>query len=97
MDKLFSMTTARNSYAAIVRLLEGESAVRITRSGKPIAVLLSIDAYERLVSGRIHFWSAFATFRDETGVAVLGIGPEVFADVRDLSPGRSAPGPEGAT
>ncbi len=97
VDKTFSIKQMRDNFAALLRSLGREAAVRIKRRGKVVAVLLSIENYDRLTARRLDFWTAFSAFRDTVNLDTLDIGPEVFADVRDLSPGRSAPGPERAT
>lgn len=67
-----------------------EKAVEITQQGKQVAVLLSMDEYQRLVGGKQSGLDvALAKFRQELLEEGLDIDPdEVFKDVRDKSPGR---------
>ena len=88
MSKSYSIAEARNNFAAIVRDVELDSAIEVTRRGEPVAVLLSIEEYRRLVAGRKSFWDAYTEFRDEVDLRRLNIDPEVFEDLRDVSPGR---------
>lgn len=86
--KSYSIADARENLAAIVRDVERISAVELTRRGKPVAVLLSIGEYRRLSAGKKSFWDAYSEFRDEVDPRRLGIEPELFEGLRDVSPGR---------
>jgi prevent-host-death family protein len=88
MDKTFSIAQTRDNLAALLKTLRRESVIRITRRGKPIAVLLSVEDYDRLTSGKSGFWSAYTRYLQHVDLAALGIGPDVFEAVRDASPGR---------
>jgi prevent-host-death family protein len=87
MAKQYSIAEARNHLPAIVHDAEKGKPVQLTRRGKPVAVLLSIDAYERLSRTRPDFWSALQAFRERRDLAEVDVD-EIFADVRDRSPGR---------
>jgi prevent-host-death family protein len=88
MSKSYSIAEARNNFAAIVRDVELDSAIEVTRRGEPVAVLLSIEEYRRLLAGGRSFWDAYSEFRDEVDLRQLNIEPETFEDLRDVSPGR---------
>ncbi len=88
MDKTFSIAQTRDNLAALLKTLRRESVIRITRRGKPVAVLLSVEDYDRLTSGKEGFWSAYTKYLQQADLAALDIGPEVFEAVRDKSPGR---------
>ncbi len=88
MEISYSIAEARDNLAAIVHGVEEASAVGLTRRGRPVAVLLSVEEYHRLLRGRKDFWSAYDEFRNGVDLERLGIGPEVFEGVRDPSPGR---------
>jgi len=87
MVKRYSIADARDQFAAIVREIEKEPAVEITRRGKPVAVLLSWREFHRLKLKK-NFWDAYRSFLDQFDLAKLEIEPEVFHGVRDRSPGR---------
>ncbi len=40
------------------------------------------------MSGESQFWKSLEKFRQEQELEAVSIEPEVFADVRDSSPGR---------
>ncbi len=87
----YSLAEARNHLTAIVRRVEQSTAVALTRRGKPVAVILSIEEYQRLAAPRASFSSTFARYREAVDLAALDLGPQVFADVRDRNPGREPP------
>ena len=84
----YSIVEARNRFAELVHDLHRVGRIEVTRRGRRVAVLLSVEEYERLRSDRPDFWSAYQAFRQQYDLASLGIGAEVFDDVRDRSTGR---------
>ena len=79
-----SVADARRRLPQLLREVEAGEGIRITRRGRPVAVLLSVEEYERLRRHRPSLRSALARFR-----ARLGEAEGVDLDVpRDLSPGR---------
>lgn len=87
MSKQYSIATARNQLPAIVHEVENGPPVELTRRGRRVAVLLSARDYERLQPRRRSLSAAIKAFRDRVDVSDLDID-EIFADVRDRSPGR---------
>jgi len=83
----FSIAEARNRFTAIIRGLKRQPLVEVTRRGKPVAVLLSIEEYKRLAEQPRRFWDTYQAFRTQTPLETLDIESEIFA-VRDPSPGR---------
>jgi antitoxin Phd len=88
MSKTYSIAEARQNLAAIVHEAERQSPIELTRRGEPVAVLLSIQEYQRLLSARASFWDAYTSFRHSVDLSQLDIEPSVFEGVRDPSPGR---------
>jgi prevent-host-death family protein len=88
MQKQYSIAEARNRFTSLVRDVERESAIELTRRGKPVAVLLSIQEYKRLSSSKSGFWEALTAFQNQVNLQELGIEPDIFARLRDQSPGR---------
>ena len=63
--------------------------MRLTRHGKPVAVLLGYTEFDRLVSDRRDFSAAYGEFSESHDLEDLNIAPdEVFGDSRDESAGR---------
>ncbi len=89
MSKQYSIAEARHNLASIVHELEQMPFVELTRRHKPVAVLLSIDAFNRLRVKEQGFFDAFSAFRDKHDLKDLAIDSSTFADLRDRSPGRA--------
>ncbi len=90
MTPRYSVAQARNRFAEIVHSLESQSRVEVTRRGRTVAVMISIEAYEQMQAGQAAFWDSYQAFRAVHDLAGLDIGPETFAGTRDRSPGREA-------
>jgi antitoxin Phd len=88
MTKQYSIAEARDHFPGIVREVEHNGPVELTRRGKPVAVLLSFEQYERLKSGRMSLGEAIDRWRRETDFEALGITGDEFEGLRDPSPGR---------
>jgi prevent-host-death family protein len=84
----YSLAEARDRLTAIVRDVETTAAVELTRRGRPVAVILSIDEYRRLISPGGSFAMALDRFRSAVDLASLDLGPDVFDGTRDDAPGR---------
>lgn len=84
----YSIAEARDNLTSIVRDVERTMAVELTRRGKPVAVILSIDEYRRLSAPAGSFSHAYTRFREQVDLAALDLGPELFAGIRDADPGR---------
>ena len=52
MDKDYSIAQARHDLPAIVHEVARDGRARITRRGRPVAIVLSIAEFERLLSAR---------------------------------------------
>jgi prevent-host-death family protein len=88
MSDQYSIAEARHDLAGLVHRLEKTRMIQITRRGKPVAVLLSIQEYHRLTADRVGFWEAYTNFRTAVNLPSLQIDDEVFKDVRSRAPGR---------
>ena len=88
MIKEYSIAEARNHFTAIVHDLRATPLIQLTRRGKPVAVLLAIEEYERLSAGRTGFWESYEAFRDRIDLTQLDLEPAIFEGLRDRSPGR---------
>ncbi len=89
MFESYSIAEARDRFTSIVREVEEKVAgVELTRRGKPVAVLLSVEKYRRLLEGKKTFWEAYSEFRASVDPEQLNLEPETFEGLRDVSPGR---------
>ncbi len=85
----YSIAQARDQLTQLVHTAEQGTPVEITRRGKRVAVILSAEDFDRLLSNKGGFGKSLAKFRRRWGIEMLDLNPdEVFQDVRDRSPGR---------
>lgn len=87
MEKQFTISEAKNKLPAIVHAVEKGPSVKLTRRGRPVAVLLSIKEYEALSRERLSFWKALTAFREKN--KNTEISDEDFERLRDRSTGRA--------
>jgi antitoxin Phd len=87
MQTRYSIAEARNQLASLVHDVENGASVELTRRGKPVAVLLSLDQYERAVIGKPSFWEALAAYRNQVDVKEFALDDPID-DARDESQGR---------
>lgn len=84
MHREYSIAAARDNLASIVHEVEAGHQATLTRRGKPVAVILSLQEYERL-SRPGTFLAAYASWRDTWGEALEE--PDLEG-LRDSSSGR---------
>ena len=84
----YSIAEAKTKLPSIVHMVEKGPSVKLTRHGKPVAVLLSIQEYERLGQKQGNFWNSLATFRKTMVKEGIEITDSDFKGLRDLSEGR---------
>lgn len=85
-----SIAEAKDQFPRLVQQAEAGERVSITRRGHPVAVLLSVKDYERLLNPAAGNLAEFlATWRAEMREAAIPF-PEVseFEQLRDNTPGR---------
>ncbi len=89
MLKQYTIEEAEQDLSAVVEEAEHGARVEVTRGGRPVAVILRLEnAGESREGG---FWPAYEEVRKEFELEALEIDPdEVFAGVRDKSPGRDS-------
>lgn len=90
MQKQFSIAEAKNRLPALVHHTDAGVAIELTRRGKAVAVIISMQDYERLTRRREGFWSALQNFRHELQLELeeSAVTDADFANLRDRSPGR---------
>ena len=91
-----SIAEARNALTRLIYEAERGEAVHITRRGKPVAVLVSEDEYERLKSGesKKDFWEAIEQWRAQASFDWPELTSEEVDSWRDCSPGREFSWPD---
>lgn len=86
MENQYTISEAKNSLPAIINSVEKGPSVKLTRRGRPVAVLLSIKEYEKLSHKRVGFWDTLAALRKQAGD--IEISDKDFEGLRDCSSGR---------
>ncbi|MCS7054953.1 MAG: type II toxin-antitoxin system Phd/YefM family antitoxin [Thermoflexales bacterium] len=81
----YSMAEANNNLAKIMREVENGEPVKLLRRGKPVAVTVSLQEYERLTQPKLDFWSAYLRWREQVDWSEITTDQidEVFGGVRD--------------
>lgn len=89
MTKQYSIAEARDQFASLIRDTEHDQ-IHITRRGKPVAVILSIEEYERLQTKQtaLDFWEVYEQWREAWAVDKWVEEEDIFDDVRGHSSGR---------
>jgi len=88
LENQYSIAEAKNKLPSIIHSVEKGPSVKLTRRGRPVAVLLSIQEYERLSQKKMDFWLALKSFRKIAEKEGIEISNEDFKGLRDYSPGR---------
>lgn len=86
--KQVSIVEARDHFTELVREVEENTGVQLTRRGKPVAVLLSISEFDRLQGNERPFWDSYLDFREQFDLGELKIDPAIFSETRDRTTGR---------
>lgn len=85
----YSIAQARDQLTQLVHTAEQGTPIEITRRGKRVAVLLSAEEFDRLLSNKGTFGESLSQFRDQWDIEALDLNPdELFGNVRDRSAGR---------
>ena len=91
-----SIATARNALTRLVQEAEGGEVVHITRRGKPVAVLVSTDEFDRLESRDADrdVWDAIDEWRTQASFDWPEMKPKEVDGWRDRRPGREPSRPD---
>jgi prevent-host-death family protein len=88
MEEQYTIADAKNKLPSIIHSVESGQAVKLTRHGRPVAVLLSIKDYQRLSRKREGYWSALNSFRKHMEKEGIFITSDDLENIRDNSSGR---------
>lgn len=89
MAHRYSVAEARAHLPAILVQAEAGEAVELTRRGRPVAVVLSHEVFERLRHTRPSFANAYRAFLERHPLEEVGLDGDFAASVRDRSMGRA--------
>jgi prevent-host-death family protein len=85
MSTKYSVAEARTNLPKILDEVELGGEVELTRRGKRVAVVMSVEEYERLSGGYRDFAEAYEAHRQK----YEGLERSVLEDARDRSLGRT--------
>lgn len=88
MENQYTISEAKNRLTSIIHSVEKGPSVKLTRRGRPVAILLSIREYEKLKIKKEGFWNALNAFRHNAEKNDITITGEEFENLRDDSTGR---------
>jgi prevent-host-death family protein len=89
MSKSYSMAQARANLPDLVDEVATGVDVALTRRGKPIAVVLSVEQYEMLQGKHLGFGPAYRNFLKKHPVKEVGTDGGFWKGVRDRTTGRA--------
>ncbi len=84
MSSKYSVAEARAQLPRLLDEVESGHKVELTRRGKPVAMLVSIEDYRRLTSNRMSFSKAYELHRSNFS----GLSRAEIGDLRDRDAGR---------
>ena len=87
-SKQYSIAKARSSLSTIVDQAEAGQEVELTRRGKPVAVVISIQKLAQLHDERSSFSAAYKDFLTRFSLKDVGLDSEFVKSIRDNSAGR---------
>jgi antitoxin Phd len=88
VEAQYSIAEAKNKLPSIIHAVEKGAPVKLTRHGRPVAVMLSITQYERLSREKEGYWCALTSFRKLLEKEDIQISGADFERLRDASRGR---------
>jgi prevent-host-death family protein len=91
MAQSYAIAEARANLPTLIDEVAAGAAVQLTRRGKVIAVMISVEEYERLRAPRPSFQEAYQQFLKKHSPAQAGLEPGFANKLRDRSPGRKVP------
>src|SRR5688500_16236289 len=83
MSKRYSVAEARAALPAIIDEVAAGSEVELTRRGKPVAVVVSRQEYDRLRAAKPKFAEAYAHFLQRFKLNEVGLDDDFFDTLRD--------------
>lgn len=87
VTKEYSIAEARQNLPRLVNEAEAGSEVRLTRRGRPVAVVVSLKEFERLRGNHVAFAEAYRDFHEKHPEGMTA-SPATFRALRDRSVGR---------
>lgn len=89
MPKRYSIVEARSHLAQIIDAALAGQEIELTRRGKPVAVVVSCEAMQRLRGERPEFGEQYDAFLQDRSLEEMGIDEDFAASLRSSDAGRS--------
>ena len=86
--QIYSIAEARNSLPALVHQAETSSAVQLSRRGKPVAMIISIADYQKMIENSLDWWSLVQQQRASGHLSAEAADGE-FEGLRSKEAGRT--------
>jgi len=88
MAKSYSVAEARANLPRILDDVSAGKEVRLTRRGRPVAVVLSPSTFDALRLNRTNFDDAYRAFKERHAPEEIALEPDFFDSLRDRATGR---------
>lgn len=88
MLQRYSIAEARAHLPTIVDQAESGVDVELTRRGRPVAVLVSRQKFDRLRGKGSHFSETYRKFLEKYSVKEIGLEEDFIVSMRDKGAGR---------
>ena len=79
---------AKNQLASIIHEAEGGDSIKLTRHGKPAAMLIGMDEYERILGSGTGLIAALDCWRRDWNLDEMALEDDAFSGLRSSLPGR---------
>jgi prevent-host-death family protein len=88
MSKKYSIAEARSNLPSIIDDAEAGIEIELTRRGKPVAAIISLEELARMRRGRVSFASASREFLSRHSLGRVNVPRTYFDRLRSREPGR---------
>jgi len=88
MSRRYSIAEARSNLPTIVDQAAAGLQIELTRRGRPVAVVVSVQAFSRLRGDRPRFGEAYTNFLKKHSLAAIGLDSDFAASLREKGVGR---------
>lgn len=88
MSHRYSIADARSRLPSIVDQAEAGAAIELTRRGRPVAVLVSHQEFQRLRGQQEQFGNAYGRFLETHDLEEIGVDHDFASAGRDKTAGR---------
>jgi prevent-host-death family protein len=88
MLRQYSIADARKNLPTVVDEAQAGLEVQLTRRGQPVAVVMSVDQFERMKTERATFADSYRAFRQRFPEGKCNLRARTFKGLRERGVGR---------